>query len=564
MHRPSATPMCHLKAQCNNQGAGTIVEPHSFTTQDLARNDFGGSLITPEVLQGISEAHHNTDRTELPGMQYTRDHRLRSTPQHVIKAMPVSDETVGESPGPTPIANNASFDGRSVQSLYHSASSSFPGKESEGSSRQTYCHPGPYPTTVVHNTDPCNGTAAEDIGYSQSASQHHNRGSMNNACTEGASEAENHLAFQPKTFTNHGDPSYNEIPHELEDSGVAQHPQTHYDICDPHENLSRIENQPQIDDAVLHDKSGHGPLNRISKSRNKKRPKVPPSEPLSKVISNGNALPIPLEHEALLNVMAVCLRAGDSKAREIVDANARAHESTIASLQETISQQNNFISNLQLEKRCLEGKVEKMSESTTRLQKYVKGMEGDYTRLKAQAQDHHNTCTKLVKDKCDEYECEKSSMLRDFNKTLETLNTSQRRMKTTLNECFSRLMLVDSKHQLVSIQLKHQTMQCKEEKDKRTELELNILPAIRSIQTVLGENHQAISDDLAVVSRSVNDNPAEKERDSRMKECLNVLGILQSNPMPSVKDLRKAEGMLQSIQETYVYCTEFESVLTLL
>jgi hypothetical protein len=303
----------------------------------------------------------------------------------------------------------------------------------------------------------------------------------------------------------------------------------------------------EFQDSVLHAKSGQDSSDRIRKPRSKKRVKGSSVLPSLQNI-DGAALSNSTDHEVILNMMAMCLRAGDNKARNIVDSSTKAHEAAVASLQETIVQQNCFIQNLQAQNDTFRGREQKISDSTTRLQKYVKGMEGDYTRLKSQTEAHSKISDKLVKDAIHKLEQEKSGLEHDFLQTVEVLSTSQRHMRAAMNDCFSQLMLSESNHRSVSKQLQKLTADYDEEKKKRSDLEQHILLTVQAIQTSLDENHRVILEKAGDVQGAVGENSSKQhERDIHLKECLDALRSLRSVPILTTNDVRKAEALLQSI-----------------
>lgn len=307
----------------------------------------------------------------------------------------------------------------------------------------------------------------------------------------------------------------------------------------------------QQNDAVLHGRSDLGAPYRVSKSRKRKHCKTSAVEPASRTLNNASAPANSPEHESLLHMMAICLRASDSKARGIVEANGKAHEVAIASFQETIAQQNNFIEHLNSENERLQGRAKKMSESAARLQKYVKGMEGDYARLKGKTEDHHKMCMKLVKDKAQEFEQEKVAMHRDFARTVEALSASQRHMRAAMNDCFGQLKITESKYQTVTRQLQTQCDLYDEEKKRCSEFEQKALPAMKALQTTLSEDHLILDGKLVGIQQSLDNISTDQKRDTRMEECLDALRSLQAIPVLTTKDLRKAENFLRFVHERY-------------
>ncbi|KAF9729583.1 hypothetical protein PMIN01_12447 [Paraphaeosphaeria minitans] len=306
----------------------------------------------------------------------------------------------------------------------------------------------------------------------------------------------------------------------------------------------------EFQQSVLRAKSSRGSSSRISKPRNKKRSNGPTASTASKNLGDGAANSSSLENEVILNMMAMCLRAGDSKARNIVDTKEKAHETAIASLHETIVQQNCLIQNLQSQNDSFRARVQKISESTTQLQKYVKGMEGDYARLKSQNDIHRNKSDKLVKGAVHELEQERLVLQHDLLQTLEVLNNSQRHMKNVMNDCFTQLAVSESKHQSVSEELHKVSAAYDAQKKKCSDLEEQILPMVQGIQNSLEENHRAMLEKAGNIQGSLNNGSAERERDIRVEECLDVIRSLRPVPVLTVNDIRKTEEMLQSMQES--------------
>ncbi|KAK7185919.1 hypothetical protein PSPO01_08169 [Paraphaeosphaeria sporulosa] len=302
--------------------------------------------------------------------------------------------------------------------------------------------------------------------------------------------------------------------------------------------------------SVLHANSSRGSSSRVSKPRNKKRSNGPSASPALRNMGDGTAQSNSPDHEVILNMMAICLRAGDSKARNIVDTNAKAHETAITSLHETIVQQNCLIQNLQSQNDNFQTRMQKMSETTNQLQKYVRGMEGDYARLKSQNEVHRKKADKIVKDAVRELEQERSVLQHDLLQTVEVLNTSQRHMKDAMNDCFTQLALSEKKHQSASEELEKVSAEYNADKKRYSELEQQILPTVQAIKNSLDENHRVIFEKAGDIQGSLDDRSAEQERDICVKECLEAIRSLQSVPLLTIRDIRKTEEMIQSMQES--------------
>lgn len=308
----------------------------------------------------------------------------------------------------------------------------------------------------------------------------------------------------------------------------------------------------QMHDSVLHGKSDPQNSDRISKPRPKKRCHGGPATPAAPVISDPATLPSSTDHDVILNMLAMCLRAGDTKARNIVGANAKTHEAIVASLKETIAHQKDFIQSLQQQKAHIEGKLQKMTESTVGFQKYIKGMEGDYSRLKSQAATHRDACDKIIKESSDRFEEERSALQQELSNTVETLITTQRHTRSTLDDCFNQLMLSEIKRQSTSRELEKLRIDLVEEKNKSSSLEHELLPTLQEIWDCLRDNHATMKDKLCAVQDAVYGSSTGRELNTQIKEIFDTVISLRTTPGLTTEDVRKAEGMLRFFHERYV------------
>lgn len=441
--------------------------------------------------------------------------------------------------------------------------------------------PGPTPVEVEEETGPGAGSYMPPVSLVQSHSESKSLGSNIGDCLENSQVViSGHDLIENDTesyeTSGHGSP-------QVGANGHARNSNTNLNMQEAHEYAYYTRKMPQhhgfkalpeltdfqaktivldaptgsihsqqpreFQDSVLHTNSSRGSSIRISKTRSKKRTNGPSTSLALRNPGDGASLSSSPDHEVILNMMAMCLRAGDSKARNIVDTNAKAHGAAIASLQETIVQQNCTIQNLQSQNDNLNGRVQKMSDSTTQWKKYVKGMEGDYARLKSQTEAHCKNSDKLVKDSVHGLEQERSVLKNNFLQTIEVLHTSQRHMREAMNDCFTQLVLSENKHQSVSKQLHKLAADYDAERKKNSDLEQQILPVVQTIQDRLAENHRIIIEKVGEIQVSVNDKSTEQERDICLKECLDTIHSFRSVPVPTVNDLRKAEGMLRFIYE---------------
>ena len=358
-------------------------------------------------------------------------------------------------------------------------------------------------------------------------------------------------AHRSLEFTSNRDASLCNTHTEYAQPGFVEFTKDQETIFDQRDSGFSPEIQNRSRDDILHQKSTHGPPNRVRKLRIRKSPTVISNDLASRLdqyVPSGQDSP---ENEAILNALATCLRAGDMKARGIVETNNKAYEATIASLQETVMQQKQFIDSLQSENGDLKVRAEKISESTTHMQMYVSGMKDDFTLLKAQSEDRFQKYKTIVERKIKELEDEKTAMRHDFSETLEVVNRSQRNLKDIVNDCFTQLQITESRLEVTSKAVHYQSVLYEDAKKRRIELEEQILPTLQSIQEAVDHHHKDISHDLQVIQNTASDKADEKSQGTQIQQCLNALHGLQAVPVLTTKEGGKAEAMLRYIHDRY-------------
>lgn len=343
--------------------------------------------------------------------------------------------------------------------------------------------------------------------------------------------------FSPNNHTEHVQPQ------SIEDS------QTIHEIPAQLERIMPSENQANFHGDILHRKSTHGVPNRVRKPKSRKRVTGPSDEmnlQLNQLVHTDSDSP---QNQAILNALAICLRASDSKARDTVEANTKAYEITIASLQETISQQKLVVGTLQSENGNLRLRVDTISESAIRFQQQLKDMEGDYARLRTQSSSHYEKFKKEMMDQIKVLECEKTAIQQDFSRTVDVLGKSQRSMRNVMNDCFNKVQLTESRLETALKEFHTVSVLYKEAKERVIGLEKQILPCGESIKETLVSYHTDIVDNLQVIRSTQSSKAVVEEQDSHIRQCLEVLRSLQSTPVLTTKHTIKIEAMLRHLHD---------------
>lgn len=303
---------------------------------------------------------------------------------------------------------------------------------------------------------------------------------------------------------------------------------------------------------ILHETSSrNGPV-RIEKSRKKPRLRGPPQLQGSSSAFNGAATKLSPENDTLLGFIAAALHAGEHKARDIVGANSKAQAAAIAALQETIRLKNDTIDGLRGENGDLHQTVKKIQGKSSGLQKFIDGLGRDYNKLKAEAQDHKEKCKqdfrKGLHENVAQFEKEKSSLIEEWTKLVASLERNKDKIRTVANDLYSRVLFLESRKKDLAEQLSKQSKLYEEEKNKRSELEQQIMPALQSFGKQLDDGGAKLYEKLESIRGSF-DTTAAEERTSPLKECIDAVRTLSATPFATTDDLTNAEGMLRDVHE---------------
>ena len=89
----------------------------------------------------------------------------------------------------------------------------------------------------------------------------------------------------------------------------------------------------------------------------------------------------------------------------------------------------------------------------------------------------------------------------------------------------------------------------KEEKDRRIELEKQLLPSVQNVQDQLKESTATLNETFASLRTELQDRANQDDRFSSIEECVIILKKLEAQPILTPNDVRKAEGMLRFLHE---------------
>jgi hypothetical protein len=337
--------------------------------------------------------------------------------------------------------------------------------------------------------------------------------------------------------------------HSLLASGINSQTRHRREQSHPDDGFGR-HGRREASDVTPHQLTSHG-TSRINKSQKKPRtgrPRFPVPNPTS-----ANQPKLSAENDSLVRIFAQALVSSETHTRDTMDAAIREKETAIASLRETIRYQSDVIELQKAEGNRLQRNSEQLKENSGRLEKFMKGIEKDYSRLDKQVKVHQQSCDKILQDKIAELESEKSALIQEFTTTLDAVDRSRRNLKLGIDDCYSRLVISESKKSDLTVQLCRLDHLYKEEKKRRSDLEQQTIPALRSLQELVEDGHTVLTNKLGTIQGSLDDTTADEDRNAHLKKCIDAVHSMQAIPFLTTKDVEKAEGILRSVHERRVF-----------
>jgi chromosome segregation ATPase len=200
----------------------------------------------------------------------------------------------------------------------------------------------------------------------------------------------------------------------------------------------------------------------------------------------------------------------------------------------------------------LRAKMSLQTEKVRNMGKFLKGIGTDCDGFKANMKLQQEKCSSDLKKAIAEVQKDKVALEQDFLATVKTLEKSQRTMKQTLDECFVRLQISEARKKDLEDALKAKSLVCKEESDKRVRLEQQIMGSIQSLQSQVEEGQGSLVEKLGAVQASLDMMAPDESRDTLIQEYMTALKDFRETPLLTIKDVQKAEGMLQFLRTRFV------------
>lgn len=264
------------------------------------------------------------------------------------------------------------------------------------------------------------------------------------------------------------------------------------------------------------------------------------------VKSNHKASRTTAISSALVSLREACL-ADQCWVEDQMTKGINKLENDKVQLQKTISQQSTQIIELNTKLHTVEGCFKRLNEKVVSTQKYASGFQKDHetsrkllAAFREQIKQLQNQITKVVK--------ERDLLKSDLETVLESSARSHKALRLTMKETFMHYVTASSQKEILQNRLDERTSMHNEEKSRRIELETQLLPSVQSLQQQLSESSVALVDKI----NNLHTGLEVRAADSNIKECLWILQKLESLPLLTATDVRKAEDMLRFLHARYV------------
>ena len=218
-------------------------------------------------------------------------------------------------------------------------------------------------------------------------------------------------------------------------------------------------------------------------------------------------------------------------------------------LQDTVSQQLTTITEQRCQLDSMKTQYARLSETAKCNQKYVVGLQKDHEKLKKSVISCQERTKQTLQAKIDEFSQEKEALRVQLESTVDILTRRQRSLLDTTKEAVSCFETARLREKELYKQLEELLNVYKEEKDRRIELETQLLPSVQSVQDQLKESTATLKETFASFRTELKDREKQDARFCSIEECVTIVRKLEAQPILTPNDVRKVEGMLRFLHE---------------
>lgn len=220
-----------------------------------------------------------------------------------------------------------------------------------------------------------------------------------------------------------------------------------------------------------------------------------------------------------------------------------------SSLQTTITRQLETIVEQRIKLERCENRHSDLTDKLKSSQKFVSGLQRDHENLKRFVVAFQEQNKVILQEHIAKMLQEKEDLQRGFDVATASCARSQKTMLGAMHEIQLKHVTALLRENNLKGKLDERVAMYEEEKARRIELEQQLLPSVRAVQSYLNKSSATLLHKINNVRASLEVLKDEDGGDSRTKECLLILQRLQSLPLLTSGDVQKAEVMLRDIYE---------------
>ncbi|KAE8824008.1 hypothetical protein PTNB85_08565 [Pyrenophora teres f. teres] len=317
--------------------------------------------------------------------------------------------------------------------------------------------------------------------------------------------------------------------------------------------------QPREAEAVLRGVSGRGGSDRVSKPRRKTRVVSAPSSQ----IAQGPSMSTTLEDS--LKKLKLAMLADSYLIQHEHKTTTERYEKTIVQLQASIAM---------WEKKYEDSRkgYSKMLDGAKNNQKYLAGLQSDLEKVQKSANNFKKQRTEVWEQMTSEFEQEKKTLRQEFEKTIDKLTISLRKMQKAGDELYLKLVISKLEKKGLKESLSEQKASLQAAEKKRNDLEEKLLSCAQNVQnspSQLEKRFQTLISKVDSLHPSEKMTAADSIQKLETKACLDVLRDLKARDSlkaEEVKDMlssvnKRLESGLDSILKSVEFKTSFDAGL---
>jgi chromosome segregation ATPase len=271
---------------------------------------------------------------------------------------------------------------------------------------------------------------------------------------------------------------------------------------------------------------------------------------------------ISLSVEHALEDVRVAMLANKHRVQHETSVITQKYEAEIAELQRTIDDKIRSIAEHDRSNQTLRDALSQLTDKAKNNQRFVTGLQQDYEKLQKSTTDFQRQSAKTLIEKISELEDEKKALQGEFLAITDKLATTQRKMRSMLDDVYVRYIISESKRNDLAESLGRQDAVLKEERKKRDKMEKQLLSGVQGIPRQVVDISDALTKKLELLQASLDNATAHDTRNSQIKECLDALQTLPLTPALTMQDIEKMESTLRLVHERYVVAIPFLHVST--